>query len=153
MNIVDKNNEKIETYREQFYAALGDYKNAYILHKKNPNNNEYERLYTMSSAQVDSIDKNVFILSIKMDNDLEKLNSYVSEMDKNIKQKKEINNDLKSKLLHIEGNGNGSIIMNENSKELYKYQYVANWIVFLGIFLISYSLYNVFKNNNNPMGK
>jgi hypothetical protein len=153
MNIVDKNNEKIETYREQFYAALGDYKNAYILHKKNPNNNEYERLYTISSAQVDSIDKNVFIFSIKMDKDLEKLNSYVSEMDKNIKQKKEINNDLKSKLLHIEGNGNGAIIMNENSKELYKYQYVANWTVFLGIFLISYSLYHVFKNNNNPMGK
>ena len=151
MNLVDKNNEKIQTYREQFFAVLGDYKDAYILHKKNPNNDEYERLYNVSSVQVDSIDKDVFGLSVNMDKELTKLNSYVSEMDNDIKQKKEINTDLKYKISQIEGTDNGAIIMNENSKELYKYQYISNWTIFLGIFFISYSLYYVFKNSRNPI--
>lgn len=151
MNIVDKNNEKIQTYREQFFAALGDYKDAYILHKKNPNNDEYARLYTVSSYQVDSIDKDVFVLSVNMDDELAKLNGYVGEMDKEIKQKKDINTDLKYKISQIEGTDNGAVIMNENSKELYKYQYISNWTMFLGIFFISYSLYIVFKTSSNPL--
>jgi len=58
---------------------------------------------------------------------------------------------LKYKISQIEGTDNGAVIMNENSKELYKYQYISNWTVFLGIFFISYSLYNVFKNSSNPL--
>jgi hypothetical protein len=143
--IIKNNNEKINTLESQFYSALDDYKQTYILYNKNMNNDEYNRLFNVSSIQLDSIIKDAFVFSKDIEKQTYELTNYVNNLDTRIKNNKNINKDFIYKLGQITGSTNGSNILNSNSKELYKYQYISNWTMFLGIFLIINALYYVFK--------
>ena len=144
-NIVNKYNEKSETYITQFYSFLDEYKASFVLYHKNPNNQEYRRIFSHNSYILDSINKNLYVLTNDIQKETDVINTKVNNLDKNIKREKQINEDLLFKLQQIKGNDNGALIMNDNSKELYKHQYILNWTMFLGIFFIAYGIYKVFK--------
>jgi hypothetical protein len=78
------------------------------------------------------------------------LNVKLATLDTNIKKEKKENYHLVSKLVHIEGKGKGSQVMNSNSKELYKQQYISNWDMVVGILIISGALVTVFRKPNLP---
>ena len=82
-------------------------------------------------------------------NDIQKetnnVNKNVNDLDTDIKEEKEMNDELLFKIQQIKGSGKGSKIMNKNSKEMYREQYVRNWTMFLGIFFLSYGIFSTFK--------
>ena len=144
-NTVDLFNEKIDTLNNQFFSSLDDFRSSYILYHKNQNNEEYRSIFSKNSYNIDNIIKNSSILMNDIQKETNNVNKNVNDLDLDIKEEKEINEDLLFKIQQIKGSGKGSKIMNKNSKETYREQYVRNWTMFLGIFFLSYGIFSTFR--------
>ena len=120
-----KYNEIIETLNQQFSNVLDEFKSSYILYQKNPENNEYSRIFTLRNIQVDVVDREMFVLTNDIQNDINELNNQLINLDKNIKTEKKENDGLIFKLQQLKGNNNGAIQMNDNFKELYKFTFLS----------------------------
>ena len=144
-NTVDLFNEKIDTLNNQFFSSLDDFRSSYILYHKNQNNEEYMIIFSKNSYNIYNIIKNSSILMNDIQKETNNVNKNVNDLDTDIKEEKEMNDELLFKIQQIKGSGKGSKIMNKNSKEMYREQYVRNWTMFLGIFFLSYGIFSTFK--------
>jgi len=147
MNQVEQNYEKLNTYSQQIIPALDDYKKSYIFYHRTPENQEYANLFSIDSGNITTLNKNLFITSNDIQSHLDDLNIKITNLDKKIIVEKKHNNILVFKLQQIEGTGNGALIMNSNSKETYKTQYIANWNMFIGVCILIGMLITIFKKN------
>jgi len=146
MNKVEKNYTNLKTYSEQIIPVLDDYKKSYISYNIDPQNQEYATIFSVNSGNITTLNKDLFVTTNNIQTSINELNKKNSILDKNIKIEKKNNNDLVFKLQQIEGVGDGSIIMNDNSKELYKEQYISNWNMIIGILILIGILMSIFKN-------
>jgi len=146
MNKVEKNYTNLKTYSEQIIPVLDDYKKSYISYNIDPQNQEYATIFSVNSGNITTLNKDLFVTTNNIQTSINELNKKNSILDKNIKIEKKNNNDLVFKLQQIEGEGDGSIIMNDNSKELYKEQYISNWNMIIGILILIGILMSIFKN-------
>ena len=144
-NIVDTYNEKLDTLTNQFYSTLDDFRSSFISYHKDQSNEEFRRFFYQNTYIVDGLIKDSFILTNDIQKETDKVNKQVNELDKDIKEEKEINEDLVFKIQQIKGSGNSATLMNKNSKELYKEQYIHNWSMFLGIFFLIYGIYSIYR--------
>ena len=150
MEQVKQNYTNLKTYNEQIGPLLDEYKKGYIYYYTNPDNNEYARIFSIASGNITALNKDLFVTTNDIQKNIDDLNVKLATLDTNIKKEKKENDHLVSKLVHIEGKGKGSQVMNSNSKELYKQQYISNWDMVVGILIISGALVTVFRKPNLP---
>lgn len=147
METVKNNYEKLVTYSEQIVSILDDYKKSYIYYNTNPDNQDYAKMFSIDSGNLTALNKNLFVTTNDIQKDIDELNKKISELDKRLVKEKALNGELLSKLQQLEGKGNGSQVMNSNSKEMYEKQYISNWNIFIGIFIIIGMLASVFRKS------
>ena len=145
MNQVEANYTNLKMYSEQIMPALDDYKKSYIYYNTNPDNEEYANIFSKNSGTITTLNKDVFVMTTNIEKNIDTLNKKTSVLDKKIKLEKKTNSDLVFKLEQLQGTNNGSKEMNSDSKELYKEQYISNWNMVIGIFLITGALITVFR--------
>ena len=150
MEQVKQNYTNLKTYNEQIGPLLDEYKKGYVYYYTNPDNNEYARIFSIASGNITALNKDLFVTTNDIQKNIDDLNVKLATLDTNIKKEKKENYHLVSKLVHIEGKGKGSQVMNSNSKELYKQQYISNWDMVVGILIISGALVTVFRKPNLP---
>uniref|UniRef100_A0A6C0HD02 Uncharacterized protein n=1 Tax=viral metagenome TaxID=1070528 RepID=A0A6C0HD02_9ZZZZ len=150
MEQVKQNYTNLKTYNEQIGPLLDEYKKGYVYYYTNPDNNEYARIFSIASGNITALNKDLFVTTNDIQKNIDDLNVKLATLDTNIKKEKKENDHLVSKLVHIEGKGKGSQVMNSNSKELYKQQYISNWDMVVGILIISGALVTVFRKPNLP---
>jgi len=146
MNIVKQNYTNLKTYSEQIIPVLDDYKKSYISYNIDPQNQEYATIFSVNSGNITSLNKDLFVTTNNIQRGIDELNKKNNILNKNIIIEKKNNNDLIFKLQQIEGVGDGSLIMIDNSKELYKEQYIYNWNMVIGILILIGILMTIFKN-------
>ena len=135
---------KIKTYSEQFPSILDDFKQNYFAYTKYPENNEYQQIYASTKGSLVSINKDIFLLTNQVELSTEDLNKEISNLDKKLSKLKLINDKFKKKLMQSTGKNNSSEELIDNTKELYKYQYISNVTLLLGNFLIIISMIKLF---------
>lgn len=141
---MNANRVKIETYTTQFYAALDDYKRADVSHKLNPEVEQYQNNFAAAEAAITAVNKDVFVLSNDIQSRTDDLNAKVSDLNAKIADQREDWKKLGFDYQQVKGIGKGADVMIDNSQELYKTQYVSNWCIFIGIFIMARLLYLVF---------
>jgi len=147
-NCMSENKEKLEIYKSQFDAVIDDYKKYFILTNKNPDYQEYSNFFSTINSNLTSINKELFVINNNIDKNTDVINTNISNLDKEILKEKEINKRLLFILKQGKGKENSSFIMIDDSINLYKYQYISNWNILIGIFiliLVSYRLFHVNK--------
>jgi len=137
----------LKSYSEQLVPALDDYKNASINYYRNTENAEYSNIFNNYSANINKIKKDVFETLNKISSDNSILNSKIEILNKSLDNEKIKNKNLQYYLNNLEGQGNGSAILINNSKEIYNEQYISNWDMFIGILIISGFLISVFRKS------
>jgi len=145
---MSENKEKLEIYKSQFDAVIDDYKKYFILTNKNPDYQEYSNFFSTINSNLTSINKELFVINNNIDKNTDVINTNISNLDKEILKEKEINKRLLFILKQGKGKENSSFIMIDDSINLYKYQYISNWNILIGIFiliLVSYRLFHVNK--------
>jgi hypothetical protein len=136
---------ELKTYSEKINPTLDEYKKAYIYYNTSPQNPEYASFFSISSGNITTLNKEVFVTTNNIQSLTEKIKKSSLILEKNIDNEKSSNRELVLQLQQVEGSGNGTAIMNGNAVELYKEQYISNWNIVVGIFILTGVLVTVFR--------
>ena len=136
--------DKIDTFTNQLPSILDDLKQNYFAYTKYPDNQDYSNAYSITRGSISQIMGELFTLknSIHVLND--KLNTEISNLDAEIKFKKDLYTKNKRNSDQMVGKNKGSIELISDSKERYKFQYISNISMLIGIFLIIYLMISLF---------
>lgn len=148
MEQVKQNYINLKTYSEKIDPLLDEYKKGYIYYNTNPDNEEYSRIFSIASGNITSINKDVFVTTNNIQKGIDDLNVKLNDLNNKIRLEKPTSISLAKNFLHHEGKGNGSQVLISNSKELYKQQYISNWDMVIGIFIISGTIITIFRKPN-----
>ena len=136
---------ELKTYSEKINPTLDEYKKAYIYYNTSPQNSEYASFFSISNGNITALNKDVFVTTNNIQSLIEKIKKSSAILEKNIGSEKSSNRELVLQLQQVEGSGNGTAIMNGNAVELYKEQYICNWSMVIGIFILTGVLVTVFR--------
>ena len=125
-------NQELTVFSEQFPSVLDDFKKAYIAYNSNPTYGEYQSNYSNLQGIVNSFKSNLFVITNKIQKNIDDYNQKIREVDDNIRVQKILNVDLKKQLGNSDGTENGSAEMIDAAKESYNVQYRKNVVLFVG---------------------
>lgn len=147
----DKNSEKINGLKTQFFSALDDYKKYYVYYNKNPEVDEFQNYYANSKSQLQTMSRNVVLQTNEIDNDIETLDAEMDVISEKLEREKKLNVKLTRLLNNLQNTQNGSEILIDDAKELYNTQYRYNWELFIGILMISGLIFKLMKPPISPV--
>ena len=139
--------EKITNINSQFFSALDDFKKYYVYFNKNPEVNEFQNFYENSKGQLQTISKNLFVVTNDIDSSIEKLDDKMSSISFKLEDEKNLNKEMIDILTNLQNTQNGSEILIDDSKTKYNEQYYKNIQIIVGIFIVSGLLATILKKN------
>ncbi len=132
-----QNLEKINGIKNRFQMILEDFKKYYVYYNKNPEVDEFQRNFFQSKSQLQNTIKEINDLSQKIKKEIKQTDIELSIISKKIEQEKILNNKLNGIVGNLKSTNNSSQALIDNSKEEYNDQYIKNWEIILGLFLIT----------------
>jgi methyl-accepting chemotaxis protein len=135
-----QNLEKINSFKSQFMSILDDYKKYYVYYNKNPEVDEFQQNFFNAKSQLQQIMKQLTNLSESIKDETSSLNSQMQNINRKIKLEKNLNGKLDKTVSGLESTNNSSKALIDDSKEEYNAQYVKNWEMILGLFIIGFIL-------------
>lgn len=136
--------EDLTTLKEQLPSILDDYEKYYVFYNRNPEYEEYKRMFDNINSNIESSKSKLNIIANETDKNTEILNKMLNELDKHIQIEKKNNNIFKRKLGIVESTNSGSNEMISNYKDMYKIEYNTNWGLFISIIIALATITNVF---------
>jgi TolA-binding protein len=133
------------TYLKQFPHALTDFKQSYIFYNNVPSNSEYETIFNQNKSIIEKVNADLFVTTNQIEKSIQDLNSNINSLNSTIQDQKETSQELLSLYNNLSGNQDGKYTLINNTKDLYKFQYITNVNMIVGICILSYMLYSVFK--------
>jgi hypothetical protein len=151
-------NDKIESIKSQFFAALDDYKKYYVYFNKNPEVNEFQNYYANSKGQLQNLSKDIFVTTNNIDKNIETLDTQIKGTAVKLEQEKELNGKLVKLLADLEGTHESSEILIDDSKMEYNTKYYNIIQIAIGIiilillilFLFRTKIQETIKNTKTP---
>jgi hypothetical protein len=137
--------EKINTIIRQFFSALDDFKKYYVYYNKNPEVNEFQNFYANSKGQLQTLSKDMFLVTNEIDKRIEALDLQVRASSMQLEDEKKLNVELMKLFKDIQNTHVGSEILIDDSKEIYNAQYYYNWELLIGVLVTSGLLFYIFK--------
>jgi hypothetical protein len=149
-------NDKINTIKTQFFSALDDYKKYYVYFNKNPEVNEFQNYYSTSKGQLQSMTRDLFLISNNIDKNIEILDNQMSSISLQLADEKNLNKEMEQLIANLQNTQNGSEVLIQDSKDKYNIQYLKNWELFAGIVITGILLSTIFKkkipvSSSNPI--
>jgi hypothetical protein len=145
MGPAKQNDEKINILTKQFFSALDDFKKYYVYFNKNPEVNEFQNYYVNSKSQVQSMTRDLFLLTNSIDKSIENLDSQMQVISLKLEDEKNLNVEFTKLFNDLTNTKDGSDLLINDSKEEYNNQYYYNWEMILGIFIVGFTLTVLFK--------
>jgi hypothetical protein len=145
-----QNEEKINIIKTQFFSALDDFKKYYVYFNKNPEVNEFQNYYANSKSQIQSMTRDLFLLTNSIDKSIENLDSQMQLVSLKLEDEKKLNVELTKLFNDLNNTKEGSEVLINDSKEEYNQQYYYNWEMVFGIFIASVTLTILFKTKTVP---
>lgn len=136
---------KIKTLEEQLPAILDDFKKYYVFYNKNPEYDEYQKMFENIKSNIQTLNSTLFTITNDIESNTEDINEKLTALNVLIRREKETNKRLKRKLGYAEEKSNGADEMIHNYKELYDMNYLRNWGLFLGLVMSCIALSKTFK--------
>lgn len=138
--------KKAEVLNQRFYLLLENFKNSYVLHKENVNYNVNKNKFEGNKNDLQNFLKTILLLDNNIDLDTNKLNSFVKETNKTIKKEKVKNKKLTDIYKNIMNGDSTNEQMYDDTKVIYSQRYIHFIVLIIGIVIISFFLYNLYKD-------
>ena len=129
-------NELIKTYTNQQPGLISNFISSYVLYHTDTTYNEYLQTYQTSKKNLDNQNAAMFGTINDLQNNIDKLNIQILQQNKTLGTNLQTNTTTANKLNSINGRNNSAKILIDNSKEIYKEQYIDNISKVIGIFII-----------------
>ena len=146
INDKSKIKDLIQKFKDKQSGLIQEFINAFVLFHKDNTYNEYQQLYTTSKKNLDDQNAEMYDNVNILRNNINKLHNKIAVKNDQIRVSMSANNASAVALNNLDGINNSSQVLIDNSKELYKDQYINNVTKVLGIFIIIYLFFKVFSN-------
>jgi hypothetical protein len=138
--------EKMSNLKTSFFSVLDDFKKHYVMYHKNPDYDEYERVYSENKNQLQMLQKDMFNINNSIQASTESISNVKSKIEKELEENKEKLSDLENIMGSLSQNNDGSGIMKDDFVILYNLQYLQNICIFLGVLTIVILFSVLFKD-------
>ena len=151
INEDSKIKELIQTFESKQPGLIEQFIHAFVLFNKDNTYNEYQQLYTTSKKNLDDQNAEMFDTANILRNNINKLHNEIAIKNNQIGLSTNANNATAKALTNLDSTNNSSQILIDNSKEIYKEQYINNVTKVLGIFIIIYLFFKIFSNSQTNL--
>uniref|UniRef100_A0A6C0LP08 Uncharacterized protein n=1 Tax=viral metagenome TaxID=1070528 RepID=A0A6C0LP08_9ZZZZ len=138
--------QKLMELAQKLPHVYESFEKSFVLHHKNPNDNEYKQIYEGDKRNLEGIINDGFLLENDVTNNIRHLNVNLEKIYAEIEILKKENKRLKRKAMLFNNSANTSDEMFDNYKEFYEIQYLRNWAVVLAIIIVIVTISKVFKS-------
>ena len=142
INEDSKIKELIQTFESKQPGLIEQF----VLFHKDTTYNEYQQGYMTSKQNLDDQNAEMYSTVNELHNNITSLHKDIGVKNNQIGVSMSANNASAVALNNLDGINNSSQVLIDNSKELYKDQYINNVTKVLGIFIIIYLFFKVFSN-------
>jgi len=125
--------QKLESIEGQLKPMLNEYKEYYILHNKEPDNEEYENYYQNISTNIEQLKNKLYEINKTVDENNNKLSNNLTTINTKINNVREKNDVLKNGLTYTEDEYNTSEEMIEDFVNIYNLMYMKNFSLLIGV--------------------
>jgi hypothetical protein len=139
--------EKLNDYAQQYFSVLEKFKQNYVFYHKNPEYQEYQRNFEDNKSQLQSINKHMFLLANSLQVQINRLNAYITDINKKLLDDKIYYKKLTAIYNSIGDKDTSASILIDDYKRTYNEEYLNTFNIFIGIILASGILFSVFKNS------
>lgn len=138
--------DKINVYVQQFPHILDDFKKAYIQLNMNPSNAENQSIYLKVKSTLDNLNSELMNVINNLKEKNENVIKEIRNIEMQLSKEKLTNTKISYLVSQSEGSENGSALLIENSKELYKIQRISNINILIGILFLTTMTFRIFKS-------
>ena len=133
-------NEQILGIKSSFLSVLDDYKQLYVIHKMNPDIEEYHNNYINSKGQLQTLENTLAEIYTNISDNIEILTEKTHILNDKLQLEKILHTDLTTRIDSLDNTKNGSEILIDNSKTQYNAQFYSNMWLIAGILTMSVML-------------
>jgi predicted RND superfamily exporter protein len=151
INDKSKIKDLIQKFKDKQSGLIQEFINAFVLFHKDNTYNEYQQLYTTSKKNLDDQNAEMYDNVNILRNNINKLHNKIAVKNDQIGVSAVANNATAVALTNLDSTNNSSQILIDNSKEMYKDQYINNVTKVLGIFIIIYLFFKVFSKSQTNL--
>ena len=135
--------EQINNKANSFLSALDDFKKYYVYYNKNPEVQEYNKNFTDSKEQLQTLSSDVFEITNTIQRKIEEKNRAMSGIEMKLKRQKVISQEQEKAVNNLKSVQVGSSVMIDDSKTDYIFNYYKNLEILEALFyLMQYHMVN-----------
>jgi len=138
--------KQLNQLNESVDLLLAEFSKIFVLYKMNPNTPEYQQQYANMVANINQIQSKLFTTSNSVQVNIDEISQKLLELNILISIERNKNRELKSKLGMIQDKNNSASEMIYNYKQIYNYNYLRNWALFISISLCILTISKVYKS-------
>lgn len=128
--------EQINNKANSFLSALDDFKKYYVYYNKNPEVQEYNKNFTNSKEQLQTLSSDVFEITNTIQRKIEEKNRAMSGIEMKLKRQKILSQEQEKAVNNLKSVQAGSSVMIDDSKTDYIFNYYKNLEIFIGILIL-----------------
>ena len=128
--------EQINNKANSFLSALDDFKKYYVYYNKNPEVQEYNKNFTDSKEQLQTLSSDVFEITNTIQRKIEEKNRAMSGIEMKLKRQKVISQEQEKAVNNLKSVQVGSSVMIDDSKTDYIFNYYKNLEIVIGILIL-----------------
>lgn len=128
--------EQINNKATSFLSALDDFKKYYVYYNKNPEVQEFNKNFTESKEQLQTLSSDVFQITNEIQRKIEEKSRAMSGIEMKLQRQKALSQTEEKTLNNLKSVQAGSSVMIDDSKTDYIFNYYKNLEIFIGILIL-----------------
>ena len=132
----NKYDAKINQIRQTFFTALEEFKDAYVLHKQNLDDKEYENSYEVAKIQLQNLLLKMADLNRDIKNDVNNIRASVMDLSNNANLDKSKIREINEIMGHLNDTNMGAKTFADDLSSLTREQRNENRALFMGIIVV-----------------
>jgi ElaB/YqjD/DUF883 family membrane-anchored ribosome-binding protein len=128
--------EQINNKATSFLSALDDFKKYYVYYNKNPEVQEYNKNFTDSKEQLQTLSSDVFQITNTIQRKIEEKSRAISGIEMKLQRQKVLSKEQEKTVNNLKSIQAGSSVMIDDSKTDYIFNYYKNLEIFVGILIL-----------------
>jgi hypothetical protein len=132
----EKYNSEIKNIKQTFINVLDEYKDAYVLSKMNPEDENYNAMYQVKKDELEKILLKMKTLQSSIDTDIQNMTNNIYELEKKTISEKDKINKINEKVGDLNDSKMGSHTFASDLNVLTKNQRIENKGLVIGISLL-----------------
>ncbi len=128
--------EQINNKATSFLSALDDFKKYYVYYNKNPEVQEYNKNFTDSKEQLQTLSSDIFQITNTIQRKIEEKSKSMSGIEMKLQRQKALSQEQEKTINNLKSVQAGSSVMIDDSKTDYIFNYYKNLEIFIGILIL-----------------